>query len=62
MLFLIKTIITLTYLTKTIEFLRHATEKYAICFTFDLLDYIGKYKTSKKAINMALLSVLPKTV
>ena len=52
----------LTYLTKTIEFLRHATEKYAICFKFDLLDYIGKYKTSKKAINMALLSVLPKTV
>jgi cold shock CspA family protein len=40
------------------EFLRHATENYEVKFSFQILDYIGKYEFSKKAVNINLLSII----
>jgi cold shock CspA family protein len=42
------------------EFLRHATENYDVRFSFQILDYIGKYESSKKAVNINLLSIIAK--
>ena len=42
------------------EFLRHATENYDVTFSFQILDYIGKYESSKKAVNINLLSIIAK--
>ena len=43
------------------EFLRHATENYEVRFTFQVLDYVGKYDSSKKAVNVNLMSIIAKT-
>lgn len=40
------------------EFLRHATENYDVRFSFQILDYVGKYESSKKAVNINLLSII----
>lgn len=42
------------------EFLRHATEIYDVRFSFQILDYVGKYESSKKAVNINLLSIIAK--
>jgi hypothetical protein len=42
------------------EFMRHATENYDVRFSFQILDYIGKYESSKKAVNINLLSIISK--
>lgn len=44
------------------EFLRHATENYDVRFSFQILDYIGKYESSKKAVNINLLSIIAKSL
>jgi len=44
------------------EFLRHATENYDVRFSFHILDYIGKYESSKKAVNINLLSIISKSL
>lgn len=43
------------------EFMRHATENYDVRFSFQILDYVGKYESSKKAVNLNLLSIVAKT-
>lgn len=42
------------------EFMRHATENYDVKFSFQILDYTGKYESSKKAVNINLLSIIAK--
>lgn len=42
------------------EFLRHASENYDVRFSFQILDYVGKYESSKKAVNINLLSIIAK--
>ena len=42
------------------EFLRHSTENFNIRFSFQILDYIGKYESSKKAVSLNLLSIIAK--
>ena len=41
------------------EFLRHATENFWVKFNFKILGYVGKYDSSKKAVDINLLSIVP---